>query len=322
MALDRHRTFAVQPGAAGFEHECEHADGLLRIFDGERRRGVSEPDLDAEVGAVQLAERVLVGHVVTEEHDGARRDLHAQRVDGGALVRGDHGQLDDLLAVGHVDVRPGFRAGADGVDEGVGDVGGRGAHVHGDRRRLLLQPDARRVGGHRDKRGLEPRPRRSSASGVSRSTKPTSNSLPCEPTRWTSLGSRESVARSRSARPETTATVVCGSAASVRTAATASGSGTASDRVGDDRCQGAVVVAGDQQMGDPGDAKDRAERSAGSSVTGASRLSAREGSCSPSARHHGSADVGALCASAVRPRSVRDAQRAAMCLSYRRDRTG
>ena len=39
---------------------------------------------------------------------------------------------------------------------------------------------------------------------------PRSNSEPWLPTRCTSLGSRESVARSRSARPEITATVVCG----------------------------------------------------------------------------------------------------------------
>ncbi len=55
-----------------------------------------------------------------------------------------------------------------------------------------------------------------------------SNSEPWLPTRCTSLGSRDSVARSRSARPETTATVVCGSEARARTAATASGSGCAS----------------------------------------------------------------------------------------------
>lgn len=54
-----------------------------------------------------------------------------------------------------------------------------------------------------------------------------SNSEPWLPTRWISLGSRDSAARSRSARPETTATVVCGSEASARTAATDSGSGTA-----------------------------------------------------------------------------------------------
>ena len=65
------------------------------------------------------------------------------------------------------------------------------------------------------------------SSGVRRSTKPMSNSEPWLPTRCTSLGSRESVARSRSARPETTATLVCGSEARARTAATDSGSGTA-----------------------------------------------------------------------------------------------
>ena len=73
------------------------------------------------------------------------------------------------------------------------------------------------------------RVRRSTSSGASRWTNPMSNSDPWLPTRCTSLGSRDSVARSRSARPDTTATVVCGRAASARTAATASGSGLAAD---------------------------------------------------------------------------------------------
>ena len=65
------------------------------------------------------------------------------------------------------------------------------------------------------------------ASGASASTNPTSNSEPWLPTRCTSLGSRDSAARSRRARPDITATVVCGRLASARTAATASLSGTA-----------------------------------------------------------------------------------------------
>ena len=58
--------------------------------------------------------------------------------------------------------------------------------------------------------------------------KPMSNSEPWLPTRFTSAGSRESVARSRSARPEMTAVVVSCRPASDLRAPTDSGSGRAS----------------------------------------------------------------------------------------------
>ena len=59
-------------------------------------------------------------------------------------------------------------------------------------------------------------------------TKPVSNSEPWLPTRWTSAGIRDSVARSRSARPEISAAVVDGRAASERSAAADSVRGRAS----------------------------------------------------------------------------------------------
>ncbi len=59
-------------------------------------------------------------------------------------------------------------------------------------------------------------------------TKPVSNSEPWLPTRCTSAGIRDSVARSRSARPEISAATVDGSAASARSAAADSVSGRAS----------------------------------------------------------------------------------------------
>ncbi len=54
-----------------------------------------------------------------------------------------------------------------------------------------------------------------------------SNSEPCDPTRWTSAGSRERDARSRRARPEMTATSVCGRPARLRSATLVSRSGSA-----------------------------------------------------------------------------------------------
>ncbi len=156
MAFDRHRPLAVQPGAPGLQHEGESPDGGGRILDPEGGRGFARPDLDAQIGTVQPVERVLVGHVVAEEHHGARGELHAQRVDRGALVRGDHGQLDDRLAVRDVDVRPGFRPVLDRVEDGVGHVGRTISHMYGDRCRFALQAYARDVLGEREQCGVQP----------------------------------------------------------------------------------------------------------------------------------------------------------------------
>ena len=59
-------------------------------------------------------------------------------------------------------------------------------------------------------------------------TKPVSNSEPWLPTRCTSAGIRDNVARSRSARPDISAAAVEGNAASSRSAAADSSSGRAS----------------------------------------------------------------------------------------------
>ena len=101
------------------------------------------------------------------------------------------------------------------------------------------------------------RVRSAAASGAIRAAKPTSNSEPWLPTSRTSLGSRDSAARSRSARPEMTATVVCGSEASSRIAAAASGMRLRVRRVVHDRGQRPVVVARDQQLRRTGDPRDR-----------------------------------------------------------------
>ena len=72
------------------------------------------------------------------------RQLRAQRVDRGALVGGDHRQLDDLLALGDVDVGPGGRAAADRLGDPRRRRRGSALRgVHRDAGRLDLQPDAR-----------------------------------------------------------------------------------------------------------------------------------------------------------------------------------
>ena len=88
-------------------------------------------------------------------------------------------------------------------------------------------------------------------------TKPVSNSEPWLPTRCTSAGIRDNVARSRSARPDISAAAVDGNAASSRSAAADSVKRARVVGIGDDRGHGAVVVAGHQQPRNP---RDRAER--------------------------------------------------------------
>ena len=165
------------------------------------------------------------------------------------LSVGHDRQLDDVLAGGHVHAGPGGRAGPDRLDDArppTSRSAPRG--VHGDAGRLLLQPDARRCAGQLaaapGPAGCAARPSRARSARRSRRR---TRSRGCRPGGPRS-GSRDSAARSRSARPEITATVVCGSAASDRIAATASGSGARVRRVVDDRRERAVVVAGDQQL--------------------------------------------------------------------------
>ena len=113
MALDRHRVLAVEPGAARLEQVPEDAHRVDRVVDAVGGPGRAWTDLDPDVRPVQLGERVLVGDVVPEVEDGARRRLRAQGVDGGTLVGRDQRELHHVLAVRDVDPGPGGRAVAD-----------------------------------------------------------------------------------------------------------------------------------------------------------------------------------------------------------------
>ena len=74
-----------------------------------------------------------------------------------------------------------------------------------------------------------------------------SNSAPCEPTRCTSAGRRETAARSRRERPEMTAAWVLGRAASARRAMAGAGQRQRLGRNAFRGAEGPAVVAGDQQ---------------------------------------------------------------------------
>ena len=87
--------------------------------------------------------------------------------------------------------------------------------------------------------------------------KPRSNSEPWLPTRWTSLGSRESVARSRRARPEMTATTVWGRSGERAYRRDRLGKRAGGGRVVDERRERSVVVAADEKLRHARDAPDR-----------------------------------------------------------------
>lgn len=89
------------------------------------------PHLDAHIGAVQPLEGLFVGDVVAEEHRGGRTLLMAQDVEGLALIRGDDGELENLLALG--DLRaPAVCDGECLSQGGVGVLLGCVAHVERD----------------------------------------------------------------------------------------------------------------------------------------------------------------------------------------------
>ena len=64
MPLDRNGVIAVEPVPAHLEHEAEHPHRVDRLVDAVRRERLADADLDADVGPVELGERVLVGDVV------------------------------------------------------------------------------------------------------------------------------------------------------------------------------------------------------------------------------------------------------------------
>ena len=91
---------AEQPVAARLEQDTPARRRRPRVLDAVAGEGLAGADLDADVRAVQPAERVLVGHVVADEHRRRRADLVPQHVERVALVGRDHRELDDLLALG------------------------------------------------------------------------------------------------------------------------------------------------------------------------------------------------------------------------------
>ena len=107
--LDGRRMPAEKPGAAALEQEVQRERDVLGRLDPVVGQRLAVADLDADVGAVQPAKRLLVGHVVAEEHGGRRALLVAQDVEGLTLVGLDHRELQHRLALGDLGV-PRLRA--------------------------------------------------------------------------------------------------------------------------------------------------------------------------------------------------------------------
>ena len=156
MALDRHGVLSVEPRAARLEEAGEDPHRVDRVVDAVGGKRLAGADLDADVRAVQLSERVLVGDVVAEVEHRARARLRAERVQGRALVGREERQLGDVLPVRDVDVGP--RAGPvlDGGERLPSDLRVGAAHVHGDAGGLRLQADARVGACDRAQLGEEP----------------------------------------------------------------------------------------------------------------------------------------------------------------------
>ena len=118
VALDRDGVGAGEPLAAALDEAREQARDVVRLLDAELREGDARADLDAEVGAGQAAEGVLVGHVVADEDRGGGADLMAQGIERVALVGLDDGELDHLLALARVHAGQQRRARTHGVAGG------------------------------------------------------------------------------------------------------------------------------------------------------------------------------------------------------------
>ena len=99
VVLDRHRLRAGEPRGSQLGKVREQPRDRLRIDDAQQGLRGSLADLHAEIGSAERGEGVLVGDVVADEADRRCADALAQPLQRRALVRRQHAELDDFLAV-------------------------------------------------------------------------------------------------------------------------------------------------------------------------------------------------------------------------------
>ena len=142
---------AEKPCAATLEKEVQRERHVLGGLDPVVGQRVAGADLDADVGSVQPAKRLLVGYVVAEEHGGGRALLVTQDVEGLTLVGLDHRELQHGLTLGDLGV-PRLRGGVCLIQRLVGVCRFGVAHMQSDAGRLDLDRDTGILGCDRGER--------------------------------------------------------------------------------------------------------------------------------------------------------------------------
>ena len=228
VPLDRHRALAVEPVPPGLQQEAEDAHRVDRVGDAVGGLRLAGADLDADVRARASWANAFSSVTSSPRKSTALADACVRSASTAVpLSVATTDSSIDLLAVRDVDVGPGGRAVCDRVERLLATSGSAPRVCTATLAGFVSSRTPGWARGDRSQLGEQPVVEL--------------EQLGCEPLDEADVELRavaadevdlaraagRASARSRSARPETTATVVCGRAASARTAATASGSGTA-----------------------------------------------------------------------------------------------
>ena len=144
MPFDRHRELAVEPAAGASRARVRARERHRRVRPADEPASVvAGADLDPDVGPVKLREDVLVGDVVAEIEDGARRRLHRAAQSTAAPLSVDISE-SSTTSLPFVTCTSGHVAGprADSLQSTVGRPAARRLARARHARRLDLETDA------------------------------------------------------------------------------------------------------------------------------------------------------------------------------------